>query len=220
MRFIEDRLDNMSGGDAHGPDRIFDITMAFDDDGVIKSMKIRALDDVGAYPGRAPLQLGKPMTALCGPYRVNSIEYEAISVTSNKPVRYLCAGSGSRRRTSRSKPGSNALLNILASIALKCVPETLSVKTSSMENPAGISTILAISTPCSKVIKTSNWNDLIARRDALRAEGKLAGVSITTCLEPGGGNNIFEYLFNPKLEITTFVESVLIKVEPTVPLPP
>ncbi|MEC8288050.1 MAG: molybdopterin cofactor-binding domain-containing protein, partial [Pseudomonadota bacterium] len=79
VRFIEDRLDNMSGGDAHGPDRIFDVTMAFDDDGVIKSMKMRALDDVGAYPGRAPLQLGKPMTALCGPYRVNSIEYEAIS---------------------------------------------------------------------------------------------------------------------------------------------
>ena len=49
----------------------------------------------------------------------------------------------------------------------------------------------------------------------MRAEGKLAGVGIATCLEPGGGNNIFEYLFNPKLEITTFVESVLIKVEPS-----
>ena len=53
-------------------------------------------------------------------------------------------------------------------------------------------------------IKTSDWQELISRRDALRGEGKLAGV-IATCLEPGGGNNIFEYLFNPKLEITTFV---------------
>ena len=94
VRFIEDRLDNMSGGDAHGPDRIFDVTMAFDDDGVIKSMKMRALDDVGAYPGRAPLQLGKPMTALCGPYRVNSIEYEAISVTSNKTGQVPVRGFG------------------------------------------------------------------------------------------------------------------------------
>jgi len=65
------------------------------------------------------------------------------------------------------------------------------------------------------IIKTSNWDDLVARRDALRAKGRLAGVGIATCLEPGGGNNIFEFLFNPKLEITTFVESVLMKVEPT-----
>ena len=49
----------------------------------------------------------------------------------------------------------------------------------------------------------------------MRAEGKLAGVGIATCLEPGGGNNIFEYLFNPKPEITTFVESVLIRLEPS-----
>ena len=94
IRFLEDRLDNMSGGDAHGPDRIFDVTMAFDDQGVVNSLKIRALDDVGAYPGRAPLQLGKPITALCGPYRVNSIEYEAISVTSNKTGQVPVRGFG------------------------------------------------------------------------------------------------------------------------------
>ena len=54
-----------------------------------------------------------------------------------------------------------------------------------------------------------------SRRDAILARGGLSGIGISTCLEPGGGNNIFEYLFNPKLQITTFVESVLIKVEPT-----
>ena len=109
------------------------------------------------------------------------------------------------------------MLNILASIALKCVPETLSVKTSSRWKipPGSLYDSGDFHAVLESAIKTSNWNDLIARRDALRAEGKLAGVGITTCLEPGGGNNIFEYLFNPKLEITTFVESVLIKVEPT-----
>src|SRR3984957_13764917 len=42
-RLIEDRLDNMGGGDAHGPDRIFDVELAFNDDGIVKSMKMRAL---------------------------------------------------------------------------------------------------------------------------------------------------------------------------------
>ena len=44
VRLIEDRLENMRSGDAHGPDRIFDVTLAFNDDGMIKSMKMRALE--------------------------------------------------------------------------------------------------------------------------------------------------------------------------------
>ncbi|HXN67808.1 MAG TPA: molybdopterin cofactor-binding domain-containing protein, partial [Bradyrhizobium sp.] len=38
VRLIEDRLDNMGGGDAHGPDRIFDVEVAFNDEGIVKSM--------------------------------------------------------------------------------------------------------------------------------------------------------------------------------------
>jgi len=83
VRFIEDRLENMSGGDAHGPDRIFDVNIAFDSDATMRSIRIRALDDVGCYPGRAPLQLGKPVGAITGPYRIASAQYEAISVCTN-----------------------------------------------------------------------------------------------------------------------------------------
>ena len=47
VRLIEDRLDNMRSGDMHGPERIFDVAVAFDDAGIVKSMKMRALDNVG-----------------------------------------------------------------------------------------------------------------------------------------------------------------------------
>src|SRR5947207_2647202 len=86
VRLIEDRLDNMQGGDAQGPERIFDVEVAFDDHGVVRSMRMRALDNVGAYAGRAPFQLGKPIGAIVGPYRINSVQYRAIAVTSNKTV--------------------------------------------------------------------------------------------------------------------------------------
>ena len=217
VRFIEDRLDNMSGGDAHGPDRIFDVTMAFDDDGVIKSMKMRALDDVGAYPGRAPLQLGKPMTALCGPYRVNSIEYEAISVTSNKTGQVPVRGFGQAPTNFAVETGLERVAKFLGLDRVEVRARNLvrkdefpwKIPPGSLYDSGDFHAVL------DSAIKTSDWQELISRRDALRAEGKLAGVGIATCLEPGGGNNIFEYLFNPKLEITTFVESVLIKVEPS-----
>ena len=217
VRFIEDRLDNMSGGDAHGPDRIFDVTMAFDDDGVIKSMKMRALDDVGAYPGRAPLQLGKPMTALCGPYRVNSIEYEAISVTSNKTGQVPVRGFGQAPTNFAVETGLDRVAKFLGLDRVEVRARNLvrkdefpwKIPPGSLYDSGDFHAVL------DSAIKTSDWQELISRRDALRGEGKLAGVGIATCLEPGGGNNIFEYLFNPKLEITTFVESVLIKVEPS-----
>ncbi len=217
VRFIEDRLDNMSGGDAHGPDRIFDITMAFDDEGMIKSMKIRALDDVGAYPGRAPLQLGKPMTALCGPYRVNSIEYEAISVTSNKTGQVPVRGFGQSPTNFAIETGIERVAKHLGIDRVQVRARNLvrkdefpwKIPPGSRYDSGDFHAVLEMA------LKSADWDALVARREQLRSEGKLAGVGIATCLEPGGGNNIFEYLFNPKLRITTFVESVLIKVEPT-----
>ena len=59
VRLIEDRLENMRAGDAHGPDRIFDVEVAFNDDGIVKSMKMRALDNVGAYAGRVAVSAGQ-----------------------------------------------------------------------------------------------------------------------------------------------------------------
>jgi 2-furoyl-CoA dehydrogenase large subunit len=94
VRLIEDRLENMRGGDAHGPERIFDVDVAFNDDGIVKSMKIRALDNAGAYAGRAPFQLGKPIGAIVGPYRIESVQYRAQSVTTNKAVQEAVRGFG------------------------------------------------------------------------------------------------------------------------------
>ena len=44
-------------------------------------------------------------------------------------------------------------------------------------------------------------------------EGKLAGVGISTCLEPSGGNAGFEPLFNKKNPTTTWMESCQVKID-------
>ena len=94
VRLIEDRLENMRGGDAHGPERLFDVDVAFDDDGVIRSMKMRALENVGAYAGRSPFQLGKPIGAIVGPYRIKSVQYRAVAVVTNKTTQEAVRGFG------------------------------------------------------------------------------------------------------------------------------
>ena len=215
IRLIEDRLDNMSGGDAHGPDRIFDITLAFESDGLVRSMKIRALDDVGAYPGRAPLQLGKPITAIVGPYRINSVAYEAISVTSNKTGQVPVRGFG-------QSPTNFALETGIERVARVLGKDRLEVRWRNFIKQDEFPWRIPPGTEydsgdyhavLEKVLELARYPRLVTRRDNLRAEGKLVGIGIATCLEPGGGNNIFEALINERLEITTFVESCLMKVD-------
>ena len=94
VRLIEDRLENMRGGDAHGPERLFDVEVAFDDSGIVRSMKMRALENVGAYAGRSPFQLGKPIGAIVGPYKIASVAYRAIAVVTNKAVQEAVRGFG------------------------------------------------------------------------------------------------------------------------------
>ena len=44
--------------------------------------------------GRAPLQLGKPVGAIVGPYQIASVEYEPISVLTNKTPQEAVRGFG------------------------------------------------------------------------------------------------------------------------------
>ena len=215
VRFNEDRLENMSGGEMHGPDRIFDMEVAFDDEGIMHSLKIKATDDAGCYPGRAPLQLGKPVSAIVGPYRINSASYNAISVTTNKTSQEAVRGFG-------QAPTNFAIETMVDKVARQLGMDRDEIRRRNMINadefpyriPSGSEYDSGdYHTVLDKLQTSAGWQDLLAKRDAIRAEGKLAGIGISTCLEPSGGNSSFEPFFNPKNDTTTWMESCLIKVD-------
>ena len=64
-----------------------------------------------------------------------------------------------------------------------------------------------------KALAAIDYPALIARRDQARRAGMLAGIGISTCLEPSGGNSAFEPLLNPKNETTTWMDSCLVRVD-------
>jgi 2-furoyl-CoA dehydrogenase large subunit len=215
VRLMEDRLENMRGGDAQGPDRIFDMQAAFNRDGVIKSLKIRALDDCGAHAGRAPLQLGKPVGAICGPYRIKSVEYEAISVTTNKTPQEAVRGFG-------QAPTNFAIENTIDRVAAALGMDRLALRRLNLIRadefpyliPSGSTYDSGdFHTVLDKALTAADYPALVARRDEARRQGRLAGIGISTCLEPSGGNSAFEPLFNPKNETTTWMEACTVKVD-------
>ncbi|MGE3709808.1 MAG: xanthine dehydrogenase family protein molybdopterin-binding subunit, partial [Hyphomicrobiaceae bacterium] len=215
IRLIEDRLENMRAGDAHGPDRIFDVSMAFDNDGIIKSMRMRALDTVGGYAGRSPFQLGKPIGAIVGPYRINSVQYRAMSVLTNKAVQEAVRGFG-------QSPTNYAIETGLDKVAAAVGVDRVEIRRRNFIHKDQFPYLIPSGTRydsgdyhavADKVMAHVEWDKLVAERDRLRAEGWLAGIGISSCLEPSGGNSSFEPLLNPANTTTTWMDSTRIAVD-------
>jgi 2-furoyl-CoA dehydrogenase large subunit len=215
VRLIEDRLENMRGGDAHGPERLFDVDVAFDDNGIIRSMKMRALENVGAYAGRSPFQLGKPVGAIVGPYKIKSVQYRAVAVLTNKTTQEAVRGFG-------QSPTNVAIERTIDEVANVLGLDPIEVRRRNMirheEFPYTIPSGTTYDsgdfhTVIDKVLAHTSYEDLKAERDRLRGEGKLAGIGIAAALEPSGGNAMFEALINPKITTTTFMDSCRIAVD-------
>ena len=215
VRLIEDRMENMRGGDAHGPERLFDVEVAFDDAGVIRSMKMRALDNVGAYAGRSPFQLGKPVGAIVGPYRIKSVAYRAIAVTSNKTVQEAVRAFG-------QSPTNYAIERTIEEVANTLGLDRLQVRRRNLIHHEEFPYLIPSGSTydsgdyhavIDKVLAAADYDKLVAERDRLRAEGLLAGIGIAACLEPSGGNSAFEPLLNPKVPTTTWMDSCRISVD-------
>ncbi|MGB8576360.1 MAG: molybdopterin cofactor-binding domain-containing protein, partial [Pseudolabrys sp.] len=217
VRLVEDRLENMRGGDAHGPERLFDVDVAFDDSGIVRSMKMRALENVGAYAGRSPFQLGKPIGAIVGPYKIKSVQYRAIAAVTNKTTQDAVRGFG-------QAPTNLALERMMDEVGSALGLDPLELRRRNMiqheEFPYTIPSGTTYDsgdyhTVVDKVVAHTSYNEIKAERDRLRAEGKLAGIGVAACLEPSGGNASFEPLLNPKNTTTTWMDSCRIDVDLT-----
>lgn len=215
VRLIEDRLENMRGGDMHGPDRKFDVSVAYTRDGVISALRIRAIDDVGAYAGRSPLQLGKPVGAIVGPYRIPIVEYEPISVMTHKTPQEAVRGFG-------QSPTNYAIETAIDRVARALNVDRVALREKNMIRkeqfpytiPSGTTYDSGdYHTVLRKALDAVDYPALLKWRDGVRAAGGLAGIGISTCLEPNGGNSAFEPLFNPKNQTTTWMDSCLVRVD-------
>jgi 2-furoyl-CoA dehydrogenase large subunit len=221
VQFIEDRAENMHGGDFHGPDRIFDVELACTRDGDFTSIRIGVIDDEGAFPGRSPLQLAKPIGAIVGPYRIGSAAYTATAVATNKTGQVAVRGFG-------QAPTNYAIEAAVDAAARRLGLDRLAIRRrnfirpdefpyripsgteyDSGDYPAVLDKVTALAgTPARPGLAA-----LEHRRDELRATGQLAGIGVATCLEPGGGNAIFENIMNPANDKTTFPEGCRLRVD-------
>ena len=84
VKWVQDRQNDLS--QMHGREFLYDTQMAFDDNGAILGVKLKAVVNIGAYPlwiGTAGLDAGGAGHHMMGPYRIKHYSYDVYSVVSN-----------------------------------------------------------------------------------------------------------------------------------------
>ena len=160
--------------------------VAFDDDGIIKSMKMRALDNVGAYAGRSPFQLGKPIGAIVGPYQDQERAVSREAVTTNKAAQEAVRGFG-------QAPTNYAIETAIDKVAAALGLDRIEVRRRNFIRKDEFPYLIPSGTHydsgdyhtvVDKVLDRRRLPGARRERDALRASGMLAGIGIASCLEP------------------------------------
>ncbi len=200
VKFIEDRRENLQAGDAHGPDRVFNIKLAVDSNALVQAIDLRIIDDVGAYSGRGPLQMGKPITAVVGPYRIGAVRYAGYAVLTNKTNQAPFRGFG-------QAPHNFVLERSFDRIAraLGISPEEIRRRNyiHSDEFPYEIPSGATYDSgdyhgALDLALQAAEIDELRRQQSDQRQDGKWIGIGLAGCLEPSGGHSgIMEFL-NPK----------------------
>src|SRR5262249_14338634 len=160
-------------------------------------------------------QLGKPIGAIVGPYRIQSVQYRAIAVTSNKTVQEAVRAFG-------QSPTNYAIERAIEEVARHRGLDRLEVRRRNLIRAHEFPYLIPRGTTydsgayhavVDKVVARADYAALVAERDRLRGQGLLAGIGMAACLEPSGANSTFEPLLNPKNETTTYSDSCRINVD-------
>ena len=200
VKFIEDRLENMAAGDAHGPDRIWKVRVACDARGKIQGLDLTVIDDAGAYAGRGAMQIGKPITALVGPYTIPAVRYSPISVLTCKTNQAPYNGFG-------QAPTDFAIERAIDIVARELKLDRAEVRFRNLiqpdqfpyEIPTGATYDSGdYPTVLRKAMDLVGYGLIAERKAEARKRGKLLGVGLATCVEPSaGGGSVFNLFNNP-----------------------
>lgn len=94
VTFVEDRIENLQGGDMHSTEREYDVKVALSDDGRIQALDFWFVDDFGAWPRYPVNQVLKPLSVLTNAFDVQDARYEYDLVLTNKTCQTAYRGFG------------------------------------------------------------------------------------------------------------------------------
>ena len=219
VKFLEDRIDNITSCDNHGSDRIYDMEVAVMNDGTITSLRMKVIDDYGAYLQFGVGHHGNAAAQLTGPYRIGSGEINLTAVLTNKCQQGAYRGFGSE------------VTNFVLERMVDAAAEELGMDSAEIRRRNFIQPDqFPYKIPTGNVYDSGNYDAVLdkalemvdyegwRRRQAeARREGRHIGIGLVTCQERSVFSATEFWFWNdePGFALTSSPESVNLKIDPT-----
>jgi CO/xanthine dehydrogenase Mo-binding subunit len=217
VKFVEDRIDNLSANDNVGPDRFYDAELALDGDGTFLGLRLDIVDDYGAYFQFAHGQHGNALSQPTGPYRIGSLEYGVKCVLTNKVQQGFFRGAG-------ADPGNFALERLVDAAAEELGIDGAELRRKNFIRPEEF----PYKTPTGNVYDSGNYARVLDRalgdqqiahwrqeQARLRQAGRYIGIGLASCQERSA-YSATEWWFwydTPPFPLTTTPESVKLSID-------
>ena len=188
VKWIEDRVEYLTGGGGQAWDRHYDAALAVTKDGRVIGLDVTLVDDMGAT-GEAygAICTAKPLAAFTGPYTIPVARYQLEIVATNKVPSGPYRGMG--------PPPHFFVLEQLMDISARLlgidpaelrrrnfIPESAFPYTipSGNEYDSGRYELVLDS-----ALELAGYAELRAAQAKARAEGRLVGIGVASAIEPG-----------------------------------
>jgi CO/xanthine dehydrogenase Mo-binding subunit len=219
VKYVEDRIDHIVNNDHAGSDRHYDAELAFDDDGTFRALRIRVVDDYGAYLQFGTGTHGNSLSQIVGPYRIGEVEYSLQAVLTNKNQQGAYRGFGAEV--------SNWVLERLVDFAARDLGvDRVELRRRNLIGPDEF----PYRTPTGniydsgnypgvveKVLEASDYAGWVTERDRARAEGRHIGIGVVASQERSvfSSTEFWFWFDQPSFTPTSSPESASLQIDPT-----
>jgi CO/xanthine dehydrogenase Mo-binding subunit len=218
VKYLEDRIDNITACDNHGCDRSYDVELAVKD-GVMTGLKCRVLDDYGAYFQFGVGHHGNALSQITGPYRIGSVRLDLTAVFTNKCQQGAYRGFG-------SDVGNFVLERMVDAAVAELGDDPVEFRRRNFIRPEEFPYLI----PTGNMYDSGNYAAVLdkalglldygqwrKRQEEARRRGRYIGIGVATCQERSVFSATEFWMLNeePGFALTSSPESVTLKMDPT-----
>jgi len=218
VKYLEDRIDNMMSCDNHGSDRIYDVELALKNDGTMLSLRMKSIDDYGAYLQFGVGHWGNVAAQASGPYTINSVEINLTAVLTNKGQQGAYRGFG-------SEVNNFILERVIDAAADELGMDPTEIRRKNFIQPDQF----PYKIPTGNVYDSGNYEAVLEKalgmvdykgwrkkQEEARKEGRYIGIGPITCQERSVFSSTEFWFWNhePGFALTSSPESVGLKIDP------
>jgi len=188
VKWIEDRMEYLSGGGGHAWDRHYEGSLAVKKDGTVTGFKVKLIDDIGCSAENfAAVGAAKPLAAFTGCYTIPAAAYDLTIVATNKVPSSAYRGMG--------PPPHNWVLEQLMDIAARGIgTDPAEIRRKNFIPPDKFPYTIPsgneydsgnYEAALNKVLQMSEYQKLRQEQAAARKQGRCLGIGVVSTIEPG-----------------------------------